>query len=197
MAASNQTGAHSARTVRVVLTGAESTGKTTLARDLAAHYNTVWLPEYLRRFVDERGALPEASDTLLIAQGHVQQEDRLLPTANRVLFLDTDLASTCLYHEYYFGVAPPAWVCQEARSRQADLYLFMDIDVPWKPDGMQRESPEVRVATHRLFVDAMAGRPHVLVSGPWKQRFGRAVRAVDRLLGLGQVHRAAEPHVEQ
>src|SRR5690606_12547633 len=58
-------------TRRVVLIGAESTGKTTLATHLAAHYRTAWLPEYVRQFVEAKGASPVAEDVPAIARGHL------------------------------------------------------------------------------------------------------------------------------
>ena len=167
---------------RVVLIGAESTGKTTLAQRLAAHYETVWAPEYLRQFVERKGALPEPSDTRLIAQGHLAQEKALRPQARRVLFLDTDLISTCVYHRYYFGTCP-AWLHRRAAEQSADLYLLTDIDIPWTPDPGQRDGPAVRATLHMLFRDALQARglAHVLLSGTLEARMKTALRAVDAL----------------
>ncbi len=167
---------------RVVLTGAESTGKTTLAQALAAHYDTVWAPEYLRQFVDDKGSLPVASDTPLIARGHLVQEEHYRRRARHVLFLDTDLVSTCLYHQHFFGT-PPGWVLKQAGERRADLYLLMNTDIPWVSDPGQRDGPATRDIMHSLFLAAMAAVPHVVISGAFKQRFPDAVRHVDHLLG--------------
>ncbi len=168
---------------RVVLIGAESTGKTTLAEALAAHYQTVWAPEYLRAFVDQKGALPEPSDSRLIAQGHLAQEQALAPQARRVLFLDTDLISTCVYHRYYFGTSP-TWLEHLSAEHHADLYLLTDTDLPWTPDPGQRDGPAVRAALHTLFRDELLARgvAHVLVSGSLDERMETAIRAVDGLL---------------
>lgn len=171
------------RLIRVVLLGAESTGKTTLAACLAAHYQTVWAPEYLREFVERKGALPEPSDTRLIAEGHLAQEAALAPQAHRVLFLDTDLISTCVYHRYYFGTCPP-WLERRSAERSADLYLLTDTDIPWMPDPGQRDGPAVRAALHTLFRDELLARgvAHVLVSGSLEVRMATAIRAVDGLM---------------
>ena len=167
---------------RVVLIGAESTGKTTLAEALAAHYETVWAPEYLREFVEQKGALPEPSDSRLIAEGHLAQEATFRPQAHRVLFLDTDLISTCVYHRYYFGTTLP-WLERRAAERSADLYLLTDIDIPWTPDPGQRDGPAVRAALHAFFLDELLARslPHVLVSGSTEARMETALRAVKAL----------------
>jgi len=166
-----------------VLTGAESTGKTTLARALAAHYKTVWAPEYLRLFVDEKGSLPVVTDTPLIARGHLAQEQRLLPSAHRVLILDTDLISTCIYHRYIFGVVPP-WVLAQAEARRADFYLLMDTDIPWVADPGQRDNPEARAVIQRFFIEAMSDLPHAVISGTCIQRLRTAVQRIDRLLDV-------------
>lgn len=169
---------------RVVLTGAESTGKTTLAARLAAHYDTVWLPEYVRRFVEEKGGAPVAADVAPLVRGHLAAEAALLPCARRLLVYDTDLLSTCLYSRYYFG-ACPAWVEQAAFARAADLYLLADDDIPWAPDPGQRDGPDVRAAVQHLFREALQthGLPHVVLSGPLDTRLATAVSAVDALLG--------------
>ena len=167
--------------LRVVLTGAESTGKTTLAKALSAHYRTVWAPEYLRLFVERKGSLPEESDTRLIVRGHLEQEERLLPFAYRVLILDTDLVSTCLYHRYFFGAVPPE-IKAKAAARTADLYLLMDTDIPWIPDPGQRDGPEVRNEIHLRFVETLQVLPHVLISGTFEDRLATATHNIDDLL---------------
>ncbi|QXD16972.1 ATP-binding protein [Rhodocaloribacter litoris] len=177
---------------RVVLTGAESTGKTTLARRLAGHYGTVWVPEYLRRFVDEKGALPEAHDVDAIARGHLASVAALRPRARRVLFLDTDLISTVLYQTHFFGTCP-AWVRAASYEHQGDLYLLLADDIPWVPDPGQRDGPEARVFFQRQFEAELLRRgvPFVRVAGPPEVRFRTAVAAVDRLLGPAVVSAAS------
>ena len=156
---------------------------TALAEALAAHYETVWTPEYLREFVAQKGALPAPSDTRRIADGHLAQVAARAPQAHRVLFLDTDLISTCVYSRYYFG-ACPAWLERLAHEHRADLYLLTDIDIPWTPDPGQRDGPDVRAELHVFFCEALQthGVAFGLVSGPLEERMATAVRAVDALL---------------
>ena len=171
------------RLKRVVLIGAESTGKTTLAEGLAAHYETVWAPEYLRAFVEEKGALPEPGDTLLIAQRHRAQEEALARRAHRLLVYDTDLISTCVYSRYYFGACPPV-VERWSYERSADLYLLTDTDLPWTADPGQRDGPDVRAALHALFQRELEERgvPYARVSGSLEERMETAIEAIDALL---------------
>ena len=168
---------------RVVVTGAESTGKTTLARRLARHYATVWAPEYLRVFVEQEKAAPEEGDAWSIARGHLAQERKLAHRARRVLFLDTDLILTCIYQAFYFGSCPD-WLSKASAERAADLYLVANTDIPWMEDPGQRDGPHVRAAVHTRLVEELRRRnlPFRLVSGTIEQRLQQAARAVDRLL---------------
>jgi HTH-type transcriptional regulator, transcriptional repressor of NAD biosynthesis genes len=169
---------------RVVIYGPESTGKTTLAEKLANHFKTVWVPEFARRYLDNKGAWVELSDIDKIAAGQLASEDVLALQANRLLICDTELITTCVYSRHYFGECPLA-VEQMADQRQYDLYLLLDIDVPFvadwqRPDG---ESREHFFATFRSELERR-GRPYVVISGSYDERFGRAVKAIDELLNL-------------
>ena len=122
--------------------GPESTGKTTLARDLARHYGTVWLPEYLRIWLDAKGAVCEPEDLPKVVAGHQAAEAALARHANRVLFCDTDPLMTAVYSGFYYGHVP-AWLDAAASARRADAYLLLDADVPWVPDP-HRDMPHRR-----------------------------------------------------
>ena len=171
------------RLLRISITGAECTGKSTLAAHLATRYQTVWAYEYLRTFVNQKGAVPDEQDVHLIAEGHLEQATRLLDSANRILFLDTDLVTTCVYQRVYFGTCPDT-IETLAVTHRADLYLFTEPDIPWVPDPLQRESPEVRTRTHKLLLQEMyrLKLPFVRVRGSLQERLDIAVQAVNTLL---------------
>ena len=97
------------RLLRVVLTGSESTGKTTLAADLAAHYRTVWSPEFARAYADRKKGPLDRSDVEPIARGQIAGEDEAARRAGRLLILDTDLLSTVVYGRHYYGRFPE-WI---------------------------------------------------------------------------------------
>ena len=170
---------------RIVVTGPESTGKTILARRLAEHFATSWVPEYARAFLDDKhagGVVPsppcDASDIPEIARGQIASEDAAARSANRLLVCDTDLYVTRLYAEEYFE-ACPSWIRQAASSRRYALHLLLDADVPWVEDA-QRDRPRLRqelLARLRLMLE-QDGRAYVLISGSWGDRFERASAAV-------------------
>ncbi|HET7462291.1 MAG TPA: ATP-binding protein [Longimicrobium sp.] len=170
------------RPLRVVVTGSESTGKTTLAARLAAHYGTPWTPEFARTYVDALARPLTRGDVEPIARGQLAGERDAVPRAGRLLVLDTDVLSTLVYGEHYYGHAP-GWIAAALRRHPADLYLLCDVDAPWVPDP-QRDRGDARDEMHALFAAAVrrTGVPTVLVRGDWDQRFRTAVAAVDALL---------------
>ena len=172
-----------AAVTRVVVTGSECTGKTTLARALADHYATVWVPELVRDFVALKGSPPEAADVEDIARGQIAREDKLARTADRLLIQDTDLLSTVVYSRHYYGHCPP-WIDEALRHRPADLYLLASIDVPWVADGDQRDRGHRREEMQALFRAALTSRGlrFVEVEGPHEALLRRAVEAIDELL---------------
>jgi NadR type nicotinamide-nucleotide adenylyltransferase len=164
---------------RVVLTGSECVGKTTLAHDLARGLDTVCGEEYGREYVDALGRFPDASDVGPIARGQIANDERALRHANRIAIFDTDLVSTCVYAEHYYGSCP-RWITEESVRRKADLYLLLDIDVPWIPDPPNRDRGHMREAMQELFRAALRARgiEWVDVRGDWNERRRAALEAV-------------------
>lgn len=168
--------------IRIVVTGSECTGKSTLARDLADAYAVECAPEYVRRFVDTIGGRPHFSDHGLIARGQKALEDDYRARATRLLFHDTDLLSTVAYCRAYFNRCPE-WIEAAATDRQAPLYLLCDIDVPWIADGL-RDRPDRRAEMHALFESVLkeAGAKFVTLRGSREARLAEARRHVDALI---------------
>ena len=167
---------------RVTVTGPESTGKTTLARDLADHFGTSWVPEAARTYAERRRGQLRADDVEPIAQEHVIEAERATAGASRLLVLDTDLLSTVIYARHYYGVVPPAVERAEER-RRSHLYLLCDVDVPWLPDGI-RDRPANREEMLVLFRDALdeRGLRTKMIRGGWPERWELARSAVADLL---------------
>jgi NadR type nicotinamide-nucleotide adenylyltransferase len=160
---------------RVCLIGAECTGKTRLAEDLARHFGTVWVPEYAREYAVHVARPLTYMDVTPIAEGQIASEG----AAARLIILDTDLISTVVYSRHHYGHCPE-WIEREARKRRADLYLWLDIDVPWVADPA-RDSGERRDQLHDEFREALEEfeAKFVEISGSWDERFARAVQAVE------------------
>lgn len=168
---------------RVVVMGPESTGKTTLVRDLARHYRTLGLGEYLRAWLDAKGAACEPADLPCVVAGHQASEAAVAPYARRVLFCDTDPLMTAVYSRFYYGTLPQ-WLDRAASARRGGLYVLLDCDVPWVPDP-QRDMPHRRDEILDLCREELETRhlSWVLVRGSWEERFSAACTVVGRLVG--------------
>jgi NadR type nicotinamide-nucleotide adenylyltransferase len=167
---------------RIVVTGSECTGKTTLARELASRLDAVLVPEYARQFVAEKGAPPDRSDVEAIARGQMALEDRAAGGGGSLLIQDTDLLSTVIYARHYYGECP-RWIEAELARRSAELYLLAGIDVPWTPDGDQRDRGHMREEMQALFHGALVERNlrFVEVQGTLERRVAQASLAINRL----------------
>ena len=169
--------------IRVAVVGSECSGKTTLAAALAAHYQTTWVPEFARQFVMDKGAAPDYEDVEAIARGQIALEDEKADEASRLLIDDTDLFSTVLYSRHYYGDCPQ-WIEAALEKRAADLYLLADIDIPWVPDGEQRDRGDRREELHELFRGALVERrlTFTKIRGSHGERLDAAVSVIDRLI---------------
>lgn len=167
---------------RVVLLGPESTGKTTLAGDLALAFGTVWVAEYLRLYLDAKGGVCEPDDLPRVVAGHQVMEATLARRATRVIICDTDPLMTAVYSRFYYGTLP-AWLGDAAGARRADHYLLLDCDVPWVADP-QRDAPHARGVILGLCREELERRrlPFTVISGGWTQRFTAARTIVESLL---------------
>ena len=171
---------------RVVLTGSESVGKTTLATQLAAHYRAPLVHEFVRGYAATKGAPLDFSDHGPIAWGQVALEDAAIAAAQTaghgLVVHDTDLVSTVAYCHHYFGTCP-AFLEELALARRADLYLLLDIDVPWVADGV-RDRGHRRAEVHGLFRDTLSrlGARVSLIQGAWNERIDMARHHIDDLL---------------
>lgn len=175
---------------RIVLTGSESTGKTTLAAALADHYGVEWVPEFVREFAAEKGRPIAMSDHGPIARGQMALEHAFSERAGTLLFQDADLLSTVVYCHHYFGGCP-GWIEDAAVSRRPALYLLATTDVPWVADGL-RDRGERREEMHTLFVETLErlNARYEIIDGLGAERLRSAVLAVDALLTVqhsGQV----------
>ena len=163
-------------TFRIVVTGSESTGKSTLARELAEHFGCAACGEFVREYLDRRGGVLDAGDVEPIARGQMALEDA--HGTSRIF--DTDLISTVVYARHYYGHCPE-WIVEAARARRAGLYLLLDIDVPWVADA-QRDRPHLREEIHAVFVQTLEefGAEYVTIRGTWEERRRRAIEAIER-----------------
>ena len=171
----------SAEAFIVCLTGAESTGKTTLATALAHHYDAKLVPEAARRHLAPHRPYG-AEDVLAIAHGQMRLEAEALSDAPRLIVCDTDLLVIQIWWQVKFGPLPEE-LAQALADRSARAYLLTRPDIPWTPDPL-RESGGERAELHRRYQRALADGPHpyVEVGGGLDDRLATARRQIDRWL---------------
>jgi NadR type nicotinamide-nucleotide adenylyltransferase len=176
-------------TWRVVVTGSECTGKTTLARRLAAELRVPWVAEAARQYAERHGGALSAADVEPIAVATRDALAAATALAPAVLVADTDLLSTVVYARAYYG-ACPAWVEAECRSQLADLYLLCLPDLRWEPDGVRdRPADGDRRAMHDAFASTLRdfGARVAPVAGAGDERTTHALQAVRAAAPPGSV----------
>lgn len=173
--------------LRVVLYGPESTGKTTLAKALAEHFDTEWVPEFSRDYLqakwDREGAVCGREDMLPIARGQMALENELAEKANKVLFCDTNLLESVVYSRAYFNGYCDERLLKPALKNHYDLYFLTYIDLPWVKDDL-RDRPDQRDVMFNLFRETLEqnNKPYKIIRGDYQQRFDSAVETIDKLL---------------
>lgn len=177
--------------IKIVLFGPESTGKTTLAKALAAHYNTSWAPEFAREYLQHKWNISqkvcEPSDMIPIALGQMKEENKAIQNANKLVFMDTNLLTTKVYSDVYYGSCENV-IEQAALNHSYDFYLLTDIDVPWEADDL-RDKPEEREEMFFAFENELKtiGAPFQKISGSETERFEKAVQLIDTLIRLTEM----------
>tara|TARA_B100000795_G_scaffold256524_1_gene229030 strand:- start:1097 stop:1753 length:657 start_codon:yes stop_codon:yes gene_type:complete len=173
--------------VKVVLFGPESSGKTTLSRQLARYYNTVWAPEFAREYLQEKWnnerKTCEKEDLLPIAIGQMKLENKLAKRADKILICDTDLLETKVYSEEFYVGFVDEKLNKAANENQYDLYLLTYIDTPWEEDDL-RDRPEQRLEMFAAFEKSLKdnNKPYILLKGDKDTRLKNAVKAIDEII---------------
>lgn len=172
---------------RIAVIGAECTGKTWLCSTLAEQYRGLWVPETLREFVDRTGRAPQQHEQAVLMREQITREDAALAQANagahRLVAFDSAPLVTALYSRLYFADDSLLAAAVEHHVARYDATLFAATDLPWEPDGLQRDGPEQRERFHGLLLACLNERqiPHTLVQGVGAARLASAQRALDRL----------------
>jgi len=180
---------------KIVVLGPESTGKSTLCAALAAHYQTIWTPEYARAYLSEFGTKYSYDDLLTIAKGQIKNEEQSIELlaqknldkkglATNKLIVDTDMYVMKVWCEYVFNNCHH-YILEQINARNYDLYLLCDIDLPWAADEM-REYPDAgpRIELFTIYKELLINQktPWGIVSGTGNQRTENAIKLIDQLL---------------
>jgi NadR type nicotinamide-nucleotide adenylyltransferase len=174
---------------KFVILGPESTGKSTLCKSLAEHYQSAWCEEYAREYLLKNGTSYTPADLLMIAKGQLKLEERTtksLADSNKtpILFIDTDLYVMKVWSEYVFGECD-FFILDNIVKRKYDGYLLCNIDLPWTKDEL-REYPDEkpRQELFAIYKDLLMNQttPWALISGNDAERTRAAIKAIDGFL---------------
>jgi nicotinamide riboside kinase len=171
--------------IKIAMFGPESTGKTTLAIQLAEYYKTDWVPEFAREYLqdkwNENKHICDLYDMLPIAYGQTKLENEKLTQANKYLFCDTNLMVTKVFSEVYYDYCDPL-LDNAAQEHEYDLFFLTDIDVPWKKDDL-RDKPEGRESVFAVFKQSLIdnNKPFITLSGDKNLRLQQAISIIDDL----------------
>ena len=169
---------------KIVVTGPESTGKSTLCEKLALKYNTAWIPEFARQYLLELGRPYDYDDLLIIARGQLEQEDRICSSLNTSLvFIDTDMYVMKVWCEFVFGKCH-AFILEQIVKRKYNVYLLCNTDLPWVADEL-REYPDLesRERLHHMYKDIMINQPlpWIDISGNFDERLRKSIHFINFL----------------
>jgi NadR type nicotinamide-nucleotide adenylyltransferase len=170
---------------RIAITGPESSGKTTLAKQLASYYDCIWVPEFARTYLTELGRPYTVNDLAAIGKGQLEWNRKCGEDSPRLIIYDTDLTVIKIWSEVRFGYSEKT-IKEAFENEHNDLTLLCRPDLPWQPDPL-RENPSDREKLFELYLEALEQKKakFVIVEGQGEQRINSAIHAVDRILKMG------------
>ena len=172
---------HTQKKIRIAITGPESTGKTTLAKQLAEIFDGEYIPEYAREYVEKLPHHYAFEDIEAIAGMQVEQYRQTENSSTPVFFFDTWLIITKVWFEWVYGRVPN-WLEHEIQKCQMDLYLLCRPDLPWEADRVRENSGENRIKLYNEYLGNLRDYRFnfIEIEGVGEERLENAISAVHR-----------------
>lgn len=171
------------KTIRIAITGPESTAKSTLAEALARHFDGIFYPEYAREYFQDHSTQYTYKDLEEITKKQIEQFHESANSAAKLVFFDTWLIITKVWFQWAYQ-AEPDWLEEEITDLPIDLYLLCVPDIPWEPDPLREHGGEERLQLFDAYKSELQQRKlkFVEISGIGEQRVQNAIKAVKSLL---------------
>ncbi len=168
---------------KIVIIGGESTGKSTMCKLLADYYNTQWVPEYAREFIENLKREYNQGDLLTIAKGQIELENKLSNQSNSFLFCDTNLYVIKVWSEHKYN-ACDIQILNLIAKQSYDAYLLLSPDIPWSDDPL-REHPDEKDRNYffNIYKEIVESSklPFVIIKGNENERLKAAIEFVQKL----------------
>lgn len=167
--------------LKVVITGPESTGKSAISKALSHHYNEPWSKEIARDYLHELNGPYSEDDLHAMAQQQVEEIQKNADSSSSINLCDTDLLTFIIWWEVKYGRCPQKWE-DDWKENLPDLYLLMDIDLPWELDPL-REHPDRRGELKQRYIDKLesVSARYSIITGQGPARLASAIRAIEEL----------------
>jgi NadR type nicotinamide-nucleotide adenylyltransferase len=165
--------------LKIAITGPESTGKTQLVKQLAAFFNTVFVPEYARTYVEKLKRPYNYIDVLHIARKQIELEEEQESKARGYLFLDTELIITKVWLDVAYGYCPE-WIDSAIRQSNIDLYLLCNLDIPWVEDSVRENGGDMRKKLFQIYEQLLRDYKlkYMVIAGTGGLRLHNAISAI-------------------
>jgi len=166
----------------VVITGAESTGKSTLTSALANYYNVPSIPEIAREYIEKLEGEYKYQDVETIAGKQIKLLNEYSDSAYPYIFVDTWLLITKIWFEVVFK-RQPEWLESVIQNTKIDLYLVCDTDLPWIPDSVRENGGKERLLLHKRYIKTLESYQcnYRVVQGKGQKRIENALIHLDKL----------------
>ena len=168
--------------LKIVITGPESTGKSTLTKQLANYFNVEMVEEYARTYLQNLAKDYTQQDLTEIAKGQIFLEDKALEIDSEFIVCDTSLEVIKIWSEFNYGDCA-SFITTSLQQRQPNLYLLMTPDLPWVPDPL-RENPTNRQELFNLYKDELVSSnvPFYEIGGNGNERLTKAIEVIEIIL---------------
>lgn len=167
----------------IVVTGAESTGKSTLSKALSEHYHVPFIPEYARKYIESLNRPYTFNDIEIIAQNQIRELQKFQNSNHQYIIVDTWLFITKIWFEVAFKKNPD-WLLAALSETKIDLFLVCDTNLPWIADPVRENGGDNRLVLQTRYIKEIkqTGSKLKVVSGVGNNRLQNAIRFIDELL---------------
>jgi len=172
------------KTHKIVFTGPESTGKTTLAKLCAEEFSTLWVEEYARSYLSRLNRPYKAKDLAIIAEGQFLSEQEAMSKVREgaPFFVDSSFLVIRIWSVFKYGYFDYA-IEKLLKENLPDHYFLCDSSIPWSYDPL-RENPDDRQKLQKIYHEELEilGVPFTVLSGNIPERMAKIKEVLEKTI---------------